>query len=134
VKSVAKTSLCSSVAASMSARNCFITDNYSASDAGISCTPYRSSIQVANCVQANNESNGMQRLKDVLTNKYGLNLSGWSLTDARGVSADGLTIVGWGKNLDGRFEAWIATIPEPTTIALFVFSVLCLGKRRRVGM
>ena len=40
-----------------------------------------------------------------------LDLAGWQLTEATGVSANGRTIVGNGINPDGQQEAWIATIP-----------------------
>jgi len=55
--------------------------------------------------------NGMRNLKDVLVNDYGLNLDGWKLSHAFGVSDDGMTIVGAGFNPSGRNEGWIATIP-----------------------
>jgi probable HAF family extracellular repeat protein len=66
------------------------------------------------------QSSGMVNLKDQLTG-FGLNLSGWQLNDATGVSADGFTIVGNGTNPSGNSEAWIANlspepIPEPLTI------------------
>ena len=55
---------------------------------------------------------GMRVLRDVLTNDFGLDLTGWRLREATGISADGVTIVGWGVNPDGDFEAWIAVIPQ----------------------
>jgi probable HAF family extracellular repeat protein len=58
-------------------------------------------------------SGGMQSIKDILTKKCGLDLTGWILTEAYGVSADGLTVVGNGINPDGQKEAWIATISQP---------------------
>ena len=59
----------------------------------------------------------MRSLHDVLV-KAGLNLTGWTLKEAMGISADGLTIVGKGTytnpaNETSHDEAWIATIPEP---------------------
>ena len=72
----------------------------------------------------------------------GVDLAGWSLSDARGVSADGLTIVGYGENPDGHTEAWVArldspkVVPEPSTIA--IWSLLALGltvmRRRRLRL
>lgn len=76
-------------------------------------------------------SGGMQNLKDMLTTNYGLDLTGWRLSDAAGVSADGLTFVGGGINPQGYSEAWIATIPEPSTLLLFGFGGLALLRRRR---
>jgi uncharacterized membrane protein len=66
------------------------------------------------------QSDGMVSLKDTLIGA-GLNVSGWSLTEATGVSADGFTIVGYGYNPSGQQEAWVANlspepIPEPLTI------------------
>jgi probable HAF family extracellular repeat protein len=60
---------------------------------------------------------GMRGLEQVLVNDYGLDLTGWNLRNANGISADGSTIVGTGIHLD-RDEAWIATIPEPSSVAL----------------
>ena len=60
------------------------------------------------------EETGMQNLKELLENEYGLNLAGWSLFDATAVSADGKTIVGVGINPDGYSEAYRVTLPEST--------------------
>ena len=51
----------------------------------------------------------------------GIDLQGWNLEYATGVSADGRTIVGFGRGPRGQ-EAWIATIPEPSTLALTGFA------------
>jgi hypothetical protein len=73
----------------------------------------------------------MRSLKQVLTNDYGLNLAGWTLNFANGISADGLTVVGLGTNPSGNQEAWIArldaqnnqSVPEPSSIlGLYHFS------------
>jgi uncharacterized membrane protein len=63
-------------------------------------------------------SGGMESLKDILTNKCGLGLTGWRLTCAQGISSDGRTIIGWGYNPSGYTEAWAATIPEPASAIL----------------
>jgi probable HAF family extracellular repeat protein len=60
---------------------------------------------------------GMVNLRGFLVSQ-GWDLSGWTLTSAEGISADGRTIVGTGVNPAGNPEGWIATIPEPSTIAL----------------
>jgi len=54
---------------------------------------------------------GMRAVRDLLVEDYGLDLTGWHLTEATGVSSDGSTIVGSGFNPMGYPDAWIATIP-----------------------
>jgi uncharacterized membrane protein len=61
------------------------------------------------------EAHGLRSLRIVLTDDYGLNLSGWWLTQATAISADGSTIVGYGRSTTGE-GAWIAVIPEPTAL------------------
>lgn len=46
----------------------------------------------------------------------GVDLSGWSqLESATAISADGTRIVGYGIDVDGNRQAWLAVIPEPGT-------------------
>ncbi len=82
--------------------------------------------------------NGMRLLQDVLVADSGLDLTGWLLTSARGISIDGLTISGNGINPDGNTEAWVAslavTVPEPSTLTIFAFGLVGLAfmtRRRR---
>ena len=49
----------------------------------------------------------MQSIPNLLT-ASGVNIAGWSLTDARGASSDGSVIVGNGTNPSGNSEVWIA--------------------------
>jgi probable HAF family extracellular repeat protein len=66
------------------------------------------------------QSSGMANLKETLIGA-GLDLSGWTLTEATDVSADGFIIVGEGTNPSGQSEAWVVdlspeAVPEPLTI------------------
>ena len=76
-------------------------------------------------------ANGMRGLQSVLVNDYELDLTGWTLREARGISADGSTIVGIGRNPDGRTEAWMAVIPEPSSFALLATGAVALSRRAR---
>lgn len=60
-------------------------------------------------------AHGLRRIDDVLDD-LGADLSGWELHNASGVSADGRTIAGNGRNPAGDLEAWIARLPAPTAI------------------
>jgi len=78
---------------------------------------------------------GMRSLQSVLTSDYGLDLTGWTLTRATGISADGTVIVGEGWH-NGDSEAWQAiippiVIPEPSTCALLAAGLAGLMARRR---
>jgi probable HAF family extracellular repeat protein len=75
-------------------------------------------------------SNGMRPLDQVLMD-LGIDLATWRLVAATGISADGLTIVGYGSNPDGDVEGWIAVIPEPNTGVLMMMGLLELAYRRR---
>ena len=70
----------------------------------------------------------MESLEDILVNDCGLDLTGWQLYLATGVSDDGLTIVGYGHNPSGHGEAWIATIPEPATLSILALSGVAVLK------
>ena len=72
--------------------------------------------------------NGMRSLQSLLEYDYGLDLTGWTLQGAYGISADGLTIVGEGINPVGDTEAWIATVPEPVSIIAFGYAFMILRK------
>lgn len=52
----------------------------------------------------------MRNLDDELRQQYGLDLTDWILTEAVGISGDGLTIAGNGFKPAGSAEAWIAHI------------------------
>jgi probable HAF family extracellular repeat protein len=69
---------------------------------------------------------GMLKLQDLLLSAGVTNLDGWLLGEARGVSADGLTIVGTGSHND-HVEAWLATIPEPSAWLLALLGMVGAG-------
>jgi hypothetical protein len=75
----------------------------------------------------------MRELDQVLTG-LGLDLTGWTLRQVTGLSADGQTIVGWGTNPNGDTEAWLASlsVAEPGTAGLVALGLLGLraGLRR----
>jgi uncharacterized membrane protein len=73
---------------------------------------------------------GMRSLRDVLVNDYGLDLTGWSLTEATAISADGSTLVGYGTDPSGYTEAWLVQIPEPGAYLLVALGGLLLLQRR----
>jgi probable HAF family extracellular repeat protein len=86
------------------------------------------------------QPNGMRSLRDVLINDLGLggSLDGWHLASATGISANGLTIVGYGFNPKGQPEAWIARLdsspnptPIPATPALLAAGALAALIRQR---
>jgi probable HAF family extracellular repeat protein len=60
------------------------------------------------------EVKGMRNLQQVLENDYGLDLTGWTLYSATGISDDGNIIVGRGFNPSGNDEGWIATLDSGT--------------------
>ena len=64
------------------------------------------------------EDEGMRDLRALLEDEYGLDLTGWQLTDVTGISDDGRTIVGVGINPDGEEESWRAVLPGPAVTDL----------------
>lgn len=53
---------------------------------------------------------GMRNLVDVLADDYALDLAGTTLTQAVGISGDGLQIAGNATNANGRPEGWLADL------------------------
>jgi probable HAF family extracellular repeat protein len=64
------------------------------------------------------QTNAMRSVWSVLVDEFGLDLTGWTLTGAAGISGDGLTILGNGVNPDGESEAWIAVLPLSRAIGI----------------
>lgn len=61
----------------------------------------------------------------------GVDLSGWTLGSATGISADGTRIVGTGVGPAGRPEAYMAVIPAPGAAALALVGLPAAARRRR---
>jgi uncharacterized membrane protein len=61
------------------------------------------------------EQQGMRSLQQILEQEHGLDLTGWRLEAARGISADGRVIVGMGRSPSAANEGWIAVLPSATT-------------------
>lgn len=82
------------------------------SDTSTGCQPLLSGGSTSGCEAFVWDGvQGVRRLQDVLENDYGLDLTGWTLTQATGISDDGQSIVGVGTNPAGDTEAWLALLP-----------------------
>ncbi|MCA9283165.1 MAG: PEP-CTERM sorting domain-containing protein [Phycisphaeraceae bacterium] len=73
---------------------------------------------------------GMQRLDSVLAG-MGAELFGFTLLQATGISADGLTIVGVAEDREGFRQAFIATIPAPPAAGVLAPLAVVAARRRR---
>lgn len=76
--------------------------------------------------------NGFRAPADLLTDDYGLDLDGWTITRIAGISEDGLTLVGRGIDPNGMADLWLVSLPEPNAalLALSAALALRLAKRR----
>jgi probable HAF family extracellular repeat protein len=74
------------------------------------CTPF--GCQTAPRAFIWDAANGLRDLNVVLTG-LGVNLTGWTLSEARGISANGRVIVGTGSNPQGNLEAWRVDLGGP---------------------
>lgn len=63
------------------------------------------------------QGEGARALKDILEDDYGLDLTGWRLLSARGMSDDGKTIVGHALDPDGTMTGYVAILDVSTCIA-----------------
>jgi probable HAF family extracellular repeat protein len=76
-------------------------------------------------------ANGMRPLADVLASEHGLDLSGWALWTADGISDDRLTVAGTGTGPNAVFEGWVAKLatplPEPRSAAAGLVVAAALG-------
>ena len=56
--------------------------------------------------------NGMVGLREALTARYGIDMTGWHLDQALDISTDGRVIVGWGSSPGSEgVDAWIVILP-----------------------
>ena len=77
------------------------------------------------------EARALHSMTSDPSNDYGADLTGWNLFSAKGISADGFSIVGQGTNADGLPEGWIAYVPEPDARLLQITALLTLAAYRR---
>jgi uncharacterized membrane protein len=75
-------------------------------------------------------SHGMRNLSTVLTS-YGVNMTGWTLNSASGISTDGTTIVGTGFKTGVGNVGFLVTLPEPGACGAVLFGFTFLARRRR---
>ena len=71
-------------------------------------------------------------LQDVLAAR-GFALSGWTLLEAQGISADGTALTGTGINPAGRIEAWYASFDVPAG-GVSIAAVVPEPSARALGM
>jgi uncharacterized membrane protein len=76
------------------------------------------------------QGHGARLAKTVLEQDYGLNLSGWELSQVSAMSLDGMVYAGRGYNPAGVQAAWVAIVPEPATVSLLVLAALVASRRR----
>lgn len=93
----------------------------------------RSKTDVGNEAFIWDAANGMRHLQDLLE-ASGLDLTGWVLETATGVSADGCTVVGKGTNPEGSNESWMAVVGGAATndFSITDFSTDLLGGNTRL--
>ncbi len=77
------------------------------------------------------EATGMLDLQSILVSA-GLPAADWRFMKPTGISADGLTITGYGTHRGVGTRAWIATIPASSTLALALVPAAFTARRRRL--
>lgn len=78
-------------------------------------------------------ASGMLNLRDVLAAGGATGFENWTSLQVYGISGDGSTVVGYGRNANGQDEAFVASIaiPEPAAISLAMLGVGAIAARRR---
>ena len=77
-------------------------------------------------------NDGLRILQTQLTAR-GINLTGYTLTDAYGITDDGGTIVGQALAPGGSTTTYVAVLPEPSGICMLGFGMIAPLGRRRAG-
>ena len=79
------------------------------------------------------QKDGMQSLTDMLV-QGGVDLAGWQLGWARGVSDNGQVIIGSGINPQGQYQAWVIILaPEPSALMHAISGFIFFGVTLRRG-
>jgi probable HAF family extracellular repeat protein len=76
------------------------------------------------------EAHGMRFLIDVLE-EQGLDMTGWRLRTATGISNDGTTITGTARDPSDQAKGYVAVIPEPERASMLLSGALALVLLRR---
>ena len=80
-------------------------------------------------------ANGMRSLQDFLINEQGLDLAGFTLLlEANGISDDGRTFSGFGRNANGETEGFVVTlgqVPAPGAGLLSLIGLATIAAARR---
>jgi hypothetical protein len=74
--------------------------------------------------------NGTRELGAYLAGK-GINVSGWTFTDVKGVSGDDRVLTGLGDLAGGSAHGWVIVIPEPSSFCALALGLAGLLKFRR---
>jgi hypothetical protein len=77
------------------------------------------------------EENGARLLQSVLEEDWGLDLTGWILENAIGISEDGSMVYGTGIDPQGIDCYWIAQAPEPATVVFLGLGSWILVRRKK---
>ena len=97
-------------------------------EVGLPTTPHANACYQ---VVSTAEADGMRSIEEWLLTDHGVDVGDWVLRKATGISADGTTIVGWGRNPAGDHDGWIIRIPEPASaLGLLLAGGLLLRRRR----
>lgn len=75
----------------------------------------------------------IRRLDEFVSQDLRIDLPGWMLTSATGISGDGRTIAGYGLNALGQTQGFVITVPGPSPVTMGLLVVVAggLAARRR---